>query len=107
VKHPRTSTSTTSFRDPKAAQTLTPTRSSSSAALITVQNTAATHAQAFRALRGLGFRETETHPALAGIRARPELRGASIEKILRDAIGRLTASTQVRTRGVADANASV
>jgi len=53
-------------------------------------HTTATHADAFRALRGLGFRETETRAALARIRVQPDLLGAPIEKLLREALAFLT-----------------
>jgi Holliday junction resolvasome RuvABC DNA-binding subunit len=51
-----------------------------------------THAKVFSALRGLGFRETETRAALTALRKQPELREASAERLLRDALQMLTPS---------------
>ena len=47
-------------------------------------------AKAFAALRGLGFREGEIRRALAGSDERGSAREANIERVLRDALAKLT-----------------
>jgi hypothetical protein len=51
---------------------------------------AETHAQAFRALRGLGFREDQTRRAIAHVRADRDVLQASTESVLRAALGVLS-----------------
>jgi hypothetical protein len=51
---------------------------------------AAAHEEAFRALRGLGFREGQVRIALDRLRSAPEFAGATTERILRGALGALT-----------------
>jgi Holliday junction resolvasome RuvABC DNA-binding subunit len=43
----------------------------------------------FSALRGLGFREREVRAVLAELRQDEELRGASIERLLREGLRRI------------------
>jgi RuvA, C-terminal domain len=47
------------------------------------------HAKVFSALRHLGFREAEVKAVLAELRADPELDGASVERLLREALCRI------------------
>jgi 5-methylcytosine-specific restriction endonuclease McrA len=50
---------------------------------------AATHSEAFRALRSLGFREAPIRSALERIRRRDDLAGASVDQVLREALSAL------------------
>jgi hypothetical protein len=54
------------------------------------------HAQAFRALRALGFREEETHRALALVRADSQVGNANTECVLRAALRVLTDARRVQ-----------
>jgi hypothetical protein len=54
------------------------------------------HAQAFRALRALGFREGETHRALAQVRADAHVGNANTERVLRAALRVLTDARMVQ-----------
>lgn len=47
----------------------------------------------FSALRGLGFRESQVHVVLAELRLHSDLRGASTERLLREALQRLAPPT--------------
>jgi hypothetical protein len=51
---------------------------------------AGTYGDAFRALRALGFRETEARRALDDVRRQPTLDGASLDRVLRAALGTLS-----------------
>jgi hypothetical protein len=52
--------------------------------------TAEAHAQAFRALRGLGFRECEARAALERVREKPHVGVATTEGVIRAALGVLS-----------------
>jgi hypothetical protein len=58
-------------------------------AVVEARMTAA-FAQAFRALRGLGFREEQTRRALEDVRTRTDLANGNTEEVLRAALGALS-----------------
>jgi len=51
---------------------------------------AETHTQAFRALRNLGFRETQARAALERVRAEPHVGDRSIPSVIREALSFLS-----------------
>jgi Holliday junction resolvasome RuvABC DNA-binding subunit len=51
---------------------------------------AAAFAQAFQALRGLGFREEQTRRALEDVRTRTDVANGNTEEVLRAALGALS-----------------
>jgi hypothetical protein len=56
----------------------------------------ATHEEAFRALRALGFREREARRALEQVRTNTHVGDAGTERVLREALAVLTAARQTR-----------